>query len=239
MERLEAERVEAARRESERQSAARRPAQPERDWEEDAVELSGEIDKISKDARPRTKPVAVEKPSKKKTTRPAKPKPEQDEWGLYDPAQCGFDALFAKIEQTRKEDEERELEEEDEGEKPRPSMRARASSTTPAAVRSSRTVSTPRERPGLAPLAMWAHAEMDPFFGDAAKGWSDDLRGLMGQLQLPTAVAAVGYATGCHIRRVRVAPRERPKRKMKSDEPVVILSRRRLRELRQKNGDTF
>jgi transcriptional regulator PpsR len=45
----------------------------------------------------------------------------------------------------------------------------------------------------------------------------------MGQLQLPTAVAAVGYATGCHIHRVRVAPRERPKRKTRSDEPVVIL----------------
>ena len=31
--------------------------------------------------------------------RPAKPKPVQDEWGFFDPGQCGFPALMAKLDE--------------------------------------------------------------------------------------------------------------------------------------------
>ena len=35
-----------------------------------------------------------------KTDQPAKPaKPPQDEWGFFDPEQCGFAALLAKLEE--------------------------------------------------------------------------------------------------------------------------------------------
>jgi hypothetical protein len=48
-------------------------------------------------------PGAATQAPRKKTRRP---KPLQDEWGLFDPAQCGFAALVAKLEEiTEKKDE--------------------------------------------------------------------------------------------------------------------------------------
>lgn len=36
--------------------------------------------------------------------RARKPQPAQDEWGFFDPEQCGFAALLAKLEEVTDED---------------------------------------------------------------------------------------------------------------------------------------
>ena len=38
-------------------------------------------------------------PAQAPTRKPKKPKPVQDEWGFFDPEQCGFAALLAKLEE--------------------------------------------------------------------------------------------------------------------------------------------
>ena len=43
---------------------------------------------------------------KKPTKRAKKPKPIQDEWGFFDPEQCGFAALLSKLEEITEEGEE-------------------------------------------------------------------------------------------------------------------------------------
>jgi hypothetical protein len=37
--------------------------------------------------------------------RPRKPRPVQDEWGLFDPSQCGFPALMARLDEMAKKEE--------------------------------------------------------------------------------------------------------------------------------------
>jgi hypothetical protein len=66
---------------------------------------------------------------------------------------------------------------------------------------------------------------------------ADDLPALIAGLELPPGVAAVRYGSGCRIRRVRV-PRHEARRtsRVKSLDPVIIVSRKKLRELRN-TGD--
>jgi hypothetical protein len=200
-------------------------------------------------------PVQAPKPVKK----PKSPQPEQDEWGLYDPAQCGFDALYAKIEENAQETQA-----ESEGETPDEADdlsqlfldngdNGNANSTESDWVDVSladfepaqyQVVAEqeflPSKTSGLAPLAMWAHANTSAVVGDTAKP-NNDLVGLMAQLQLPANVAAVSYPKGCRIHRVRVKPLPQKasskKSKSKSDEPVLILSRKRLQELREEASE--
>ncbi len=79
----------------------------------------------------------------------------------------------------------------------------------------------------LGALATWARSEHR---GDGAAQSSDDLRGLLTSLAVPSAVVAVGYGRGCRIRRVRVPTAREPQ----EAEAVgaVILSRRLLAEQR-------
>jgi hypothetical protein len=89
----------------------------------------------------------------------------------------------------------------------------------------------PTKASGLAPLAMWAHADngVSPEVVPTPK---DELIEIIARLHLPSSVAAVTYPKGCRIRRVRVIP-QKAARKTKSDEPLVILSRKRLQEIRE------
>jgi CheY-like chemotaxis protein len=80
---------------------------------------------------------------------------------------------------------------------------------------------------GLGALATWARSERR---GKGAAQGSDDLRGLLTGLAVPSAVVAVGYGRGCRIRRVRVPAAREPQ----EGEAVgaVILSKRALAEQR-------
>jgi hypothetical protein len=56
----------------------------------------------------RRRPPAPPAPAPKPATKPAKPKPKrpaQDQWGLFDPDQCGFAALLAKLDEISARDE--------------------------------------------------------------------------------------------------------------------------------------
>lgn len=179
------------------------------------------------------------------TTRPDGALP-QDEYGIHDGRRYGFGALMRKLEAagvpTGPEVEEG------------PSAadlllgHTTARPTADAALPSDMLDAVPAgveardpfrgampKRSGLAPLAMWARAEVVlPAAAARPEAPDDDLPALMAGLELPADVASVGYATGCRIRRVKVlGSKVRRKSRTRSLDPVVILSRRKLQELRE------
>jgi hypothetical protein len=137
-----------------------------------------------------------------------------------------YDALFA----GRQDDTAAELEE--------TSPRRRRASAGRAAAAGNR---KQRQRP--APLALWAHR--DHHAGGRRSHQGDmpgaphpgrtvavnDLHALLKELNIPPALAEIGYAAGCRIGRVRVRRRPGP-RPVEKNAPVVILSRRALERLR-------
>jgi hypothetical protein len=48
------------------------------------------------------------KPRRRAEPKRAEPKPLQDEWGFFDPKQCGFSALIAKLDEIAEEEEDGE-----------------------------------------------------------------------------------------------------------------------------------
>ena len=86
------------------------------------------------------------------------------------------------------------------------------------------------------PLAMWAYRE-DAALDEGTPARDD----LMGGLSVPFGVANVAYPTGCRIHRIRVRPK-RPKQRKKARpqdgtrQPLVIVSRKQLRELVAKDA---
>jgi hypothetical protein len=97
--------------------------------------------------------------------------------------------------------------------------------------------SRPAPRAGLPPLATWVSAGSRPTIRHATKGresGENDLRALMRSLALPPDVAGISYPTGCRIARLRVRRMKTSTstRKSDGDGHVVILSRKRLQELR-------
>jgi CheY-like chemotaxis protein len=146
-----------------------------------------------------------------------KPRPTLDEWGLYDPAKAGFGALYAKLEEIEDSDGE------DDPDAAEPLDQTIAPATPP-------TGRNPR------PLSMWAwRAETEPARPPARTPngglAADDFRGLVARLNIPPAIAAVSYASGARIRRVRVSP---AKRQTKHDPShVIILSRKLLNAVRE------
>ena len=83
------------------------------------------------------------------------------------------------------------------------------------------------------PLAMWAYRE------DAALDEDTPARDdLMEGLSVPFGVANVAYPTGCRIRRIRVRPKRKKKARPQDGtrQPLVIVSRKLLRELVAKDA---
>jgi hypothetical protein len=141
-------------------------------------------------------------------------RPTLDEWGLYDPAKAGFDALYAKLEEIEERGDAVDDPELDElPDSPAP---------TTALGRNPR------------PLSMWAWRIVDETRKTPPKANGiapDDFRGLVAGLRIPPAIAAVRYATGARIRRVRVSPAaNQPKH---DGAQVIILSRKLLNSVRQ------
>jgi hypothetical protein len=81
------------------------------------------------------------------------------------------------------------------------------------------------------PLGVWAKVEPRKPAADA--DGQDDLRDLIDGLDLPTEVAAISYADGCRIRRVRVPAAAAPKTRGARNSRPVILSKRALDEVRR------
>jgi hypothetical protein len=74
---------------------------PKPDWSELVASLRSDVERIraegtepAKRGKSGVRPVAGSATSRSKT-----PKPIQDQWGLFDPEQCGFAALLAKLEE--------------------------------------------------------------------------------------------------------------------------------------------
>jgi len=155
------------------------------------------------------------KPPQKTTRINGKTRPTLDEWGLYDPAKCGFGALYAKLEEL----------EEGEGSDGDQDAAEPVDGTVDPAIPS--TARNPR------PLSMWAsRAAAEPERAAARKANGlppDDFRGLVARLNIPPAIAAVSYASGVRIRRVRVSPRAR----VRKTSQVIILSRKLLNAVRE------
>ena len=100
-----------------------------------------------------------------------------------------------------------------------------------------------RQRP--APLVLWARrghyhyggprrAHGTGGGGETPQGRAaalSDLHAILKELNIPPALAEIGYAAGCMIKRVRVRRRPGP-RPVEKNAPVVILSRRALERLR-------
>ncbi len=180
-----------------------------------------EAERHAREASRPKKAVIVKKAKRRPTAEPGReraPKkdparPTQDEWGLYDPDKAGFGALFAKLDAI----ENGEPVEDD------PSA-ADLLAATPDRPRSS-----PR------PLSMWVwrtdHGE--PLAtATPAPAPADDFRGLVDRLNIPAAVAAVRYASGVRIRRVKVTPGDKQARSKHDDSRVIILSRKMLKAVR-------
>jgi hypothetical protein len=147
-------------------------------------------------------------------------RPLQDEWGLYDPDKCGFGALYAKLEDIE--------------------------NGGPSEEESDASNLIADEQEGIAPvrfprpLSMWAWRVEEsavPVLGAGNPG-QDDFRELVSGLAIPSAVAAVGYASGARIRRVTVPPPAEPASKSERGASVLILSRRLLKAARQQSTGT-
>lgn len=159
-----------------------------------------------------------------------------DEWGLYDPSQCGFEALLAAIDAN----EEATAAEHDGEVQPSATdlLMAQTSVQAPPTA-GEHLVVTPSRRAGsirLAPLAMWARIEResDPESPKPETGRrQDDLLELLAGLAIPVGVASVSYPTGCTIRRVRMTRDDQPRPPKAAEDPVIILSQRLLKKERE------
>jgi hypothetical protein len=148
--------------------------------------------------------------------------PIQDEWGIYDASACGFEALYAKLEEQEQQ-----------------SAAGSAAGGANGAVSRHQARASERGtvRHGPRPLAMWARR--DDGASAAPPLWTpsptlvtaqDETAALMRGLQLPHSIAAVRYAGGCRIQRVRVKSQPPPPKVPNT--PIVIVSRRLLEEVR-------
>jgi CheY-like chemotaxis protein len=194
----------------------------------------------SDDTSPRARPAGDRQARASRRRPPAKRRPRKpacDEWGMYDPAQCGFEALMARLDAQAEPDDGKgptaadllldQDEDSSEGNEPGPPARGqKASGVTPR---------SPHNGHGarrLAPLAMWVHCPaQEPAvpLDDAERGAGLEIIDLVGGLRLPASVAMVRYASGCRIRRVRV--KTLPS-KADPDALLVIVSKSALREVR-------
>jgi len=75
----------------------------EQEWVALVESLRHDVERIRTERADPPAPRTAPAPS----SRPRKPKPAQDEWGLFDPEQCGFAALLAKLEEVTEEERSR------------------------------------------------------------------------------------------------------------------------------------
>ena len=80
---------------------------------------------------------------------------------------------------------------------------------------------------------MWAVQSEPPVELLQPRRPRDEFRALVSQFSIPHAVAAVGYATGAKIGKVRVTTAPRPKARSQDEKKVVILSRKLLKTARR------
>jgi hypothetical protein len=88
-------------------AAAAVPARSEREWVALIESLRHDVERLRVERA--EKP--PQRPSAPPSARPAKAgkraRPVQDEWGFFDPEQCGFAALLAKLDEVTEADEGR------------------------------------------------------------------------------------------------------------------------------------
>ena len=203
-----------ARQQAEQRAEAERKAREESERRAEAERKAREqAEQAAEAARSQAPPARKSKPVRKARkaaaeSKRAKKAPEpraiQDEWGLYDPHAAGFEALFAKLESIENAEA--------------------AEAAKPPAPRAPR------------PLAMWAF-QFEPVADETPAVFSrkgrDEFRALVSQFSIPHAVAAVGYATGARIRRVKVNAVSTRRARSAADPRVVILSRKLLKAARR------
>jgi hypothetical protein len=172
-------------------------------------------------------PRRTPRPKKSKPKHPNAPATLQDEWGVYDASVCGFDALYAKLEAQESDDE------------PQP-PEASAADLLLRATDPESTAAVIRIRRGPRPLAIWARRDSTEIADDGrliappAHAPVSEVMAFIRGLQVPAAAAAVRYAAGCRIRKVRVKGK-RQRARSTPNTPIVIISRRLLDEA-QKSG---
>jgi hypothetical protein len=75
---------------------------PEEDvWVLEPIAGMDALIQANRPARPAPEP----KPKQTKKIRARTPRPMQDEWGFFDPEQCGFAALLAKLDEITEDDD--------------------------------------------------------------------------------------------------------------------------------------
>jgi hypothetical protein len=163
--------------------------------------------------------------------RPEESESVQDEWGFYDPGRCGMQALMARLEAQNAAGRDQAA-----GGKTSAMQKLIGSHRDAAPARPPAPPAESADDKRLAPLAMWARASEGSEYDVEQILPADStahLPGLAAGLRLPDHVAAVRYASGCRIRRVRVAPGPKQVSGDKRDKrQVVILSRKALKETR-------
>ena len=90
------------------------------------------------------------------------------------------------------------------------------------------------------PLSMWVwrSAPDAPRSHPSHPSPPDDFRALVDRLTIPAAVAAVRYASGARIGRVKITRRRRRARAASGEARVIILSRKLLVAARQESAPT-
>ncbi|MBI4475664.1 MAG: hypothetical protein HY654_00735 [Acidobacteria bacterium] len=136
---------------------------------------------------------------------PVRPNAQPDEWGLYDPSACGFEALFDKLEKL---DAVEKVE------------------VTPA----KRTKKGPRARPKLTAAKATDLLRTDEPANTEAFPAHSVTEDILRSLRLPPLIAALGRPTGCRVKGIK---RKRSRRRgvpgdQRSPEPLIIVSRRAL-----------
>jgi len=79
------------------------PAKSEREWVALIESLRSDVERLRTERAEKTEKPAARKdpPPAPRAVRPVKaPRPIQDEWGFFDPQQCGFAALLAKLDEV-------------------------------------------------------------------------------------------------------------------------------------------
>ena len=86
-------------------AAAASPAKSEREWVALIESLRSDVERLrterAEKAEKAEKPARKDPPPAPRVVRPVKAaRPAQDEWGFFDPQQCGFAALLAKLDEV-------------------------------------------------------------------------------------------------------------------------------------------